>query len=375
VKNKLLIQCTVLAGLTLIPACSPRTLTTTLNSTPKSIEGDKPYTIVETSYMTSITDITQDSVTTIALETTNEATATFNTTGIVQSTALLATTSILNTTEPTLLDVTKISQPILIADKFKFSEGPVWDRMRNVLLFSDIDANRIYQLVLPNAITVFREPSNKSNGLAFDMQGRLLAAEHVSRSITRTLADGSVETLASNYMGKQLNSPNDIVVRSDGTIYFTDPTYGLEKRPPGVEYMGLYRISPKGELFLEGKFDKSPNGVALSPDQKILYLALTGANEILAFDINADGATSNRRTFINVPQPDGMTVDIAGNLYIAGLQGIYIFSSDGDKHAIVNTSKQPTNCEFGGLTGNILFITAREALYFVELPIPGFKSS
>jgi gluconolactonase len=276
------------------------------------------------------------------------------------------------TQKPATLDVSKIGQPVLISDKFMFTEGPVWDRTRNVLLFSDIDANRIYQLTLPDTTTVFREPSNKSNGLTFDTQGRLLAAEHGSRSVTRSLPDNTVEKLADSYLGKPLNSPNDLVVRTDGTIYFTDPIFGLENRPKGVDFMGLYRIGPAGDLVLEGKFDKSPNGVALSPDEKILYLALTHGAEILAFDIAIDGKVSNMHTFASVQQPDGLAVDILGNVYVAGFDGVHVFLPNGNELGIIKTKQQPTNCDFGGAEGNILFITARNSLYRVEAPIPGF---
>jgi gluconolactonase len=270
-------------------------------------------------------------------------------------------------------DVAEIGSPVLISDKFIFTEGPVWDRTRNALLFSDVDASRIYQLTLPDTITVFRDPSNGSNGLAFDTEGRLLAAEHGSRRVTRTLPDGTVEVLAGSYTGKQLNSPNDLVVRSDGTVYFTDPTFGLANRPRGLDFTGLFRISPSGELILEGTFDKSPNGVALSPDEKTLYLALTAASQVLAFDVAIDGKIGNRRDFAAVPQPDGMAVDVLGNLYVAGFDGICVFSQAGAQLCTIKTRQQPTNCDFGGPRGDILFITARGSLYSVAVPIPGFQ--
>ncbi len=269
-------------------------------------------------------------------------------------------------------DFSKMGELATISDQFKFTEGPAWDTTRKVLLFSDIDANRIYQLALPNTITVFREPSNKSNGLAFEGEGRLLAAEHSSRSVTRTLKDGTIETLAGSYQGKQLNSPNDIAVRNDGTLYFTDPTYGLERRQPGVDFMGLYRLKKSGEVILEGKFDKSPNGLVFSPDQKTLYLALTTSNQVMAFDAAEDGLLQGGRVFVTVPQPDGMTIDRIGNLYVAGLEGVYIFSPAGNQLSLIKTTRQPTNCEFGGVNQSTLFITAREALYSIELPVTGY---
>ncbi len=291
----------------------------------------------------------------------------------ISSVTPTSTTASPSTTgKPTLTDFSQIGQPVLLASNFKFTEGPTWDHTRGVLLFSDIDANRIYQLALPNTITIFREPSNQSNGLTFDVNGYLLAAEYGSRSLTRTLADGTVVTLASNYLGKTLNSPNDLAVRSDGSIYFTDPTYGLGNRTKGVEFTGLYLLKPSGELVLEGKFDQSPNGVAMSPDQNTLYLALTTGNKILAFDVSKDGTTTHERTLAEMPQPDGMTVDVEGNIYAAVLDGIYIFSPAGNLLGKIKTSSQPTNCEFGGPKGNLLFITARDSLYYIEMPVSGF---
>jgi gluconolactonase len=269
------------------------------------------------------------------------------------------------------IDFSKIGELITIGDTFRFTEGPVWDAAHKVLFFSDIDANRIYQLALPDTITVFREPSNKSNGLVFDGEGCLLAAEHGSRSVTRTLKDGTIETMVESYQGKQLNSPNDLTLRADGTIYFTDPTYGLERRQPGVDFMGLYRLKKSGEVVLEGKFDKSPNGLAFSPDQKTFYLALTTGNQVMAFEAAEDGSIQGGREFVMVPQPDGMTIDRSGNLYVAGLEGVYIFSPAGNHLGVIKTRRQPTNCEFGGINRTTLFITAREALYSIELPAAG----
>jgi gluconolactonase len=269
------------------------------------------------------------------------------------------------------LDINKIGRLVTLAENFLFTEGPVWDKNRSVLLFSDIDANKIYQLNLPDNISVYRDASNAANGLAFDNEGRLLAAEHGSRSLTLTLPDGSIKTLAKDYQGKQLNSPNDLAVRSDGTIYFSDPVYGLGKRPAGVEFMGLYRLNFSGVLHLEERFDKSPNGLVLSPDQRTLYLALTAANQIVAFNVNTDGSLSNLRNIAALPQPDGMTIDSAGDIFVAGADGVYIFSPDGYLQTVIHTPRQPTNCEFGGSEGNLLFITARQAVYYVPMPVRG----
>ncbi len=274
------------------------------------------------------------------------------------------------------LEMADIGQPVLLSEQFTFAEGPVWDRENNVLFLSDIDADTIYELNLPNAIDVFRTPSRNSNGLAFDTAGLLLTAEHGSRSVTRTLGNGTVETVADRFEGKELNSPNDLIVRSDGTIYFTDPTFGLGGRSPGVDFMGLYRVSADGTLFLEAKIEDSPNGVGLSPDEKTLYVAVTFAGELLAFDINDEGTTENRRVFASIDRPDGMAVDIAGNIYIAGYDGddpaVVVLTPYGTKLGSVELDHAPTNCGFGSSDGKALFVTARKGLYRIEVPIPGF---
>jgi len=270
------------------------------------------------------------------------------------------------------LEFSEIGQPVLIGNQFVFTEGPVWDKTNEVLLFSDIRGNTIYQLTLPDTFDIFRKPSNNANGLAFDIEGWLLAAEHESRSMTRRLSDGTIETLVDNYQGKALNSPNDIVVRSDGTIYFTDPTFGLDNRQLGVDFMGLYRLGTDGTITLEGKFTGAPNGVVLSPDEKTLYLALTSSNEILAFDVAADGAISNRRVFAVPQHPDGMTVDMAGNVYVASSGGITVFASNGTELGTIRTDQRATNCAFGGPDGKTLFITTGGSIYRVSIPIPGF---
>ncbi|KYC52090.1 MAG: SMP-30/Gluconolaconase/LRE-like region [Candidatus Methanofastidiosum methylothiophilum] len=269
------------------------------------------------------------------------------------------------------LNFSAIPAPVLISDKFIFAEGPAWDKANGRLLFSDIDGNKIYEIKLPDRINVYRTSSNNTNGLEFDNQGNLYAAEHDSRSITVISKNGQTKTLVDNYMGRRLNSPNDIVAKSDGTIYFTDPTFGL-KGQKELDFMGLYRVIKEGKLFLEDKFDTSPNGVALSPDEKKLYLSLTFGNEILVYDVSPDGSTTNSRKFAYVKNPDGIEVDLGENVYVAGLEGVYVFSPEGTKLGIIYTNDQPTNCEFGGPSGNILFITARNSIYRVDIPIPGF---
>ena len=271
------------------------------------------------------------------------------------------------------LDFNSIGKPFFIADGFLFTEGPVWNREENYLLFSDIAGNTIYRWTPPDKINIMRRPSGNSNGLAYDINGDLLAAEHGSRTVTRMLKDGSIHTVASHYTDKKLHSPNDIAVRSDGTIYFTDPPYGLNGRIPELDFMGLYRITPDGRQILEGKYNQYLNGLAFSPDEKIMYLALTEADLLLTLDVADDGSTSNPRKFAAVVYPDGIAVDIAGNIYAAGWEGVATFAPDGTLLGTIHTERPPANCAFAGKDGKLLVITARDCLYAVEMPIPGFK--
>ncbi|NLP23381.1 MAG: SMP-30/gluconolactonase/LRE family protein, partial [Syntrophomonadaceae bacterium] len=214
--------------------------------------------------------------------------------------------------------------------------------------------------------------SQCSNALAYDMHGSLLAAEHGARRVSRQKADGSIEILADNYEGKKLHSPNDIAVRSDNTIYFTDPPYGLGRRPPELSFMGLYRIDPHGKIYLEGEFYQCPNGLAFSPDERILYLALTEADEVVVMDVAQDGSTSNVRSFARVPYPDGIAIDLAGNIYVAGGKGVAVLAPDGTQLGTIPMPRIPANCAFAGPDGKWLVITASDHLYQVKVPIPGF---
>ena len=269
------------------------------------------------------------------------------------------------------LQFEQISPVELVGEGFLFTEGPLWNQAQGYLLFSDISGNAIYKWVIPDKLEVFRRPSHNANGLAFDRKGNLLAAEHGARRVSRQKPGGTIETLADNYQGKRFHSPNDIAVRSDNTIYFTDPPYGLGRRPQELPFMGLYRIDPAGQIHLEGEYYHCPNGVAFSPDEKTLYLALTEADEVVAMDVAADGSTSNVRFFARVPYPDGIAVDLAGNIYVAGGKGVAVLTPEGTLLGTIVMPRVPANCAFAGPEGKWLIITARDHLYRAEVPIPG----
>ena len=267
-----------------------------------------------------------------------------------------------------------------IATGFGFTEGPVW--CGNHLLFSDIPQNRIVKLRLLREgpeVTTYRQPSGNSNGNTLDNGQRLLTCEHTNRRVTLTEADGSIKVIADRYEGKRLNSPNDIVVRSDGSMYFTDAPYGLPNDGTGwkeLPFNGVYRIATDGKLhLLVDDFDR-PNGLALSPDEKILYINDTVRRHIRAFDVKPDGSIWNGRLFhdMALPEPgapDGMKVDRKGNVYCTGPGGFWIFSPVGRCLAIIRPPELPANLAFGEADWKSLFLTARTSIFRIRLNVPG----
>jgi gluconolactonase len=253
-------------------------------------------------------------------------------------------------------------------------EGPQWIPDDGVLLFSDVSANTIYQVRVDDEITVFRMPSHYSNGLAVDPEGRLIAAESGTRRVTRTERDGTLTPIAERFEGARLNQPNDIAIRSDGTIYFTDPLFG----DPGqaeLDFRGVFRISPDGRLTTERRGDTSeaPNGVALSPDESQLYVTDFADSLVRVFDVALDGSLSEARELVTVAGPDGMAVDKAGNLFVASYSGggIEVFAPGGELWGTIDVAGSPSNCAFGGADGRTLYITTGSELYRVTLAHPG----
>jgi sugar lactone lactonase YvrE len=267
-----------------------------------------------------------------------------------------------------------------VAGDFMFTEGPVWVLEGGYLLFSDIPANSIYRWSPPSTeAEVWRTPSGNSNGLTLDAEGRLVACEHGNRRVSRTEADGTVTTLVDRYEGKRLNSPNDVVVRSDGSIYFTDPPYGLPKQEEGRElpFNGVYRISPDGTLTLLDDTFVRPNGLAFSPDEGILYVDDTSEMHIRAFDVEPDGTLSNGRVFADLRKPglqgapDGMKVDVQGNVYCTGPGGIWVHTPEGAHLGVIETPEVPANLAWGDEDMKALYVTARTGLYRVRTQIGG----
>jgi len=268
------------------------------------------------------------------------------------------------------------------------AEGPLWWQEEGYLLFSDIHNNRRMKWTQGQGVSTFQEPTNRANGLTRDLQGRLLACEHESRRVTRLEADGSITVLANTFQGRQLNRPNDVVVKSDGSIYFTDPwTHRRPAEQWELDFSGVYRLSPDlGTLTLLLKDFVVPNGLAFNPDESVLYVNDSRRGHIRAFDLQPDGslARASDRVFCDLRGelpgvPDGMKVDLEGNVYCGGSGGLWILNPSGEHlGTIAHGASATTNLAFGGPDWKTLFFTTRNSLGSVQtkiagLPVPSKK--
>jgi gluconolactonase len=288
---------------------------------------------------------------------------------------------------PELDNIISMSEPIRelatgFGNEAGNTEGPVWWKEGGYLLFSDIGNNRRIKYTPGLGTSVFKEPVNRANGLTRDPQGRLVAAEHETRRVARYDADGSATVIANKYQGKRLNRPNDVVVKSDGAIYFTDPF----NRPPELPEQweqpvgGVYRVSADlGTINLVVDNFVFPNGLAFSPDEGVLYVNDSRRGEIRAFDVMPNGllAKQTERVIADLRgsepgAPDGMKVDTAGNIYCGGSGGIYILDPSGKKLGrIVHGYPNTTNIGFGGDDWKTLYFTTSKTLGAVNVKIPG----
>jgi gluconolactonase len=265
---------------------------------------------------------------------------------------------------------------------FLFTEGPVWHPRGKFLLFSDMPGDHLRRWSAADGVTTFRQPCHKSNGLTYDRQGRLLVCEHATSQVTRTEPDGSSVALATHYGGQQLNSPNDIVCRSDGAIYFSDPPYGRAKfygveRAQELSFQGVYRVGadPASPVLLVDDFDR-PNGLCFSLDESRLFVNDTARKHIRVFDVTPDGGLRNGRLWAETKgdkpgAPDGMKLDSAGNVYCCGPGGIHVFGPDGTLREMLEVPEYAANFAWGDDDYRSLFITASTSLYRVRRAVPG----
>jgi gluconolactonase len=282
-----------------------------------------------------------------------------------------------------------------LAEGFEFTEGPIWVKP-GYLLFSDPNANKIYKYTADGRLSVFKNNSGHSgkdigkylqpgsNGLTLDPQGRLTINEHGNRRVIRVEQDGKLTVLADRFEGKRLNSPNDLVYRSDGTLFFTDPPFGLPKfyDDPRKElpYSGVFALY-KGQLKLVSTDLKGPNGIAFSPDEKFLYVGNWDPEKkiVMRYDVNPDATLSNGKVFFDMTSAagedatDGIKVDQQGNLYVSGPGGLLVISSAGKHLGTIVAPKHPHNLAWGGEDGKTLYMTAQGTLYRMPLNIPGIR--
>lgn len=272
-----------------------------------------------------------------------------------------------------------------LASNFTFTEGPIWNHQGGYLLFSDLPDNIMRKWEPETGISEVRKPNNKGNGMTYDADDRLLICEHATSSVVRKELDGSFTTVASHYRGRELNSPNDIVVASDGAIYFTDPTYGRMpvfgvEREVELSLRGVYRIDPTdGSLqLLAGDFSQ-PNGICFSPDESLLYVNDTEEAHIRVFEVQDDGTVANGRLFKegistddpSSGRPDGMKCDHRGNVYVTGPRGIWVLSPEAEHLGTIQIPENASNLNWGGSDWETLYITATTSLYRIRTRTAG----
>lgn len=262
-----------------------------------------------------------------------------------------------------------VGEVVKLSGGNQFIEGPVWHR-DGFLLFSDIPRNQIKKWD-GAALSVWSNNSGSSNGLTIDPQGRLVACEHGGRRISAWEDDGTIVTITDAYQGDTFNSPNDAVVRSDGTIFFTDPDWGLSGRPREISFNGVYRVKPGEDAVLLDNDYSKPNGIALSPDETKLYVADDTRNFIRVYDVDEAGDVSNSSRFTSVSNPDGIKVDVDGRVWSSSSAGVMVYSPSGERIGTIRFPEQPANLAFGGADLKTLFATARTGLYSIQLSVAG----
>lgn len=258
-----------------------------------------------------------------------------------------------------------------IAANNRFTDGPVWSK-EGFLLFSDVPNNRVVRFTPGHGVTTFRENSSGVNGNAFDKDGRLYSCESRTRRVVRQQKDGGWEAVAEKYQGKRFNAPNDIVIRRDNHLWFTDPAFGEQADHVELGFFGIYHITPKGELDLVAKPKGRPNGIALSPNGRILYVSNADERAIYAYDVDGQGRASGERVLIKDIDgpPAGLRADEKGNLYVT-CSHLVIYSPQGKLIKTIEMPETPSNCAFGDADLQGLYITARTSVYHIRLNVKG----
>ena len=267
-----------------------------------------------------------------------------------------------------------------LATGFVFTEGPLW-HPDGYLLFVDIRRAQIFRLAPGGEPELIREDSGESNGMTFDAQGNVVICEMVNRRLTRMEADGSYTTVADGYDGRRLNRPNDVVLKSDGSLYFTNP--GRDRLDPAdvdVQFNSVHRMRPNGEVELIAPFEY-PNGIAFSPEESVLYVANTRPGQyIIAFELDGNGDVVGMRHFADMPSeradngvPDGMKVDVEGRVYCTGPGGCWVFESTGELIGVIELPEYPANCAWGGDDNRTMFFTSNTSIYSMRMTTAGTR--
>ena len=281
--------------------------------------------------------------------------------------------------------------PERLATGFEFTEGPLW-HPNGHWLFVDVYRNRIHRMTPGGDVQTVRQDSGGSNGMTFDLRGRLIICEGENRRVVRREEDGTYTPLVERLGNRRLNRPNDVVARSDGTIYFTDPAGRLPPEERELDYSGIHLIAPNGSTAIATKEAEYPNGLAFCPDETLLYVAISRldmrcaeAKErgevcrhqlIRVFDVAADGTLTNNRVFAEMPSaeegvPDGMKVDLEGRAYCTGPGGCWVFDSAGNHLGLIRLPEPPANCAWGGPDNRTMLFTARTSVYSLRMDTRG----
>lgn len=286
---------------------------------------------------------------------------------------------------PRLLDLVAEDAAVeRVGAGFQFTEGPIWHPREQCLYFSDIPADTRRRWSAADGASEVRHPNNKGNGMTLDRDLNLYVCEHVTSALVRETPAGERQVLASHWRGKALNSPNDVVVKSDGAVYFSDPTYGRMpvfglEREQELDFQAVYRIAANGELHCEADDFDQPNGLCFSPDESLLYVNDTTRAHIRVFDVRADGGLTNGRVFaesigsgvLEEGVVDGMKCDERGNVYVTGPGGFWVFAADGEHLGVLGMAENAANLNWGGPGWNDLYCTCSTSVYRIGLKVAG----
>ena len=290
---------------------------------------------------------------------------------------------------PRLLDLVAEDATVdQVCTGFQFTEGPIWHPGEQCLYFSDIPADIRRRWSAADGVREVRSPNDKGNGMTLDADLNLYVCEHVTSSLIRETPSGERQVLTSHYKGKELNSPNDVVVKSDGSVYFSDPTYGRMpvfglERECQLDFQAVFRVAPGGVLHCEVDDFDQPNGLCFSPDESLLYVNDTTRGHIRVFDVGADGGLSNGRIFtedigdgvLANGAVDGMKCDEHGNVYVTGPRGMWVFGTDGEHLGVIGMPEHAANLNWGGTGWNELYCTCSTSVYRVALKVAGNRLS